>query len=371
MATKHGLNIVEIVDGPRTTRTVSTAIIGLVATAPLADADDFPLNTPVRVTDLEAAIVAAGATGTLAGALRAIADHGRFVVVTVRVAPGADAEATEDNVVAGVNKLLTAENAVGSRPRIIGAPGLDTAAVAAALAAVAPKLKARAYAYANGVDLAAAAAYRETFGARELMLLRPDFRVGNATSFAVARALGLRAKIDNEVGVHKTLSNMAIAGVTGLTEAISFDIGSDATEAGQLNDADITTAIQMNGFRFWGNRTCSDEPEYAFESAVGVNYLIQDTVLGAMAWAVDKPLSPFLARDIVEQINDRMRFFKSAGYILGGQAWLDKEVNTVGTIKSGKLTVDWDFTPPPPLEDLTFRPRITDRYLADFAALAS
>lgn len=32
-----------------------------------------------------------------------------------------------------------------------------------------------------------------------------------------------------------------------------------------------------------------------------------------------------------------------------------------------KLTLDYDYTPVPPLEDLGFRQRITDRYFADFA----
>jgi len=32
------------------------------------------------------------------------------------------------------------------------------------------------------------------------------------------------------------------------------------------------------------------------------------------------------------------------------------------------LYIDYDYTPVPPLEDLTFRQRITDSYLADFAS---
>ena len=32
------------------------------------------------------------------------------------------------------------------------------------------------------------------------------------------------------------------------------------------------------------------------------------------------------------------------------------------------LVIDYDYTPVPPIEDLTFRQRITDRYFGDFAA---
>lgn len=45
----------------------------------------------------------------------------------------------------------------------------------------------------------------------------------------------------------------------------------------------------------------------------------------------------------------------------------DAEPNTKETLKAGQLTIDYDVTPVPPLENLGFRQRITDRYLADFA----
>ncbi|VFS32403.1 major tail sheath protein [Salmonella enterica subsp. houtenae] len=37
-------------------------------------------------------------------------------------------------------------------------------------------------------------------------------------------------------------------------------------------------------------------------------------------------------------------------------------------LKPGKLTIDYDYTPVPPLENLMLRQRITDRYLVDFAS---
>ncbi|WP_333906541.1 phage tail sheath C-terminal domain-containing protein, partial [Delftia acidovorans] len=58
---------------------------------------------------------------------------------------------------------------------------------------------------------------------------------------------------------------------------------------------------------------------------------------------------------------------KALGYILDGRAWFDAEVNTTEALKAGKLVLDYDYTPVPPLEDLGFRQRITDRYFGDFA----
>ena len=47
----HGVRVFEVDEGGATIRVVSTAIIGIVSTAPMADADAFPLNTPVLLTN--------------------------------------------------------------------------------------------------------------------------------------------------------------------------------------------------------------------------------------------------------------------------------------------------------------------------------
>ena len=65
--------------------------------------------------------------------------------------------------------------------------------------------------------------------------------------------------------------------------------------------------------------------------------------------------------------NAKMRELKTLGYILDGSAWYDETINTAERLKEGKLVIDYDYTPIPPLEDLTFQQRITDRYFADFA----
>lgn len=82
---------------------------------------------------------------------------------------------------------------------------------------------------------------------------------------------------------------------------------------------------------------------------------------------IDKPLTPGLVKDILEGINARLRSLKAGGYILDGKAWINYEVNTTELLKSGKLTIDYDYTPLPPLEDLGLVQRITDKYYADWA----
>ncbi|ASN71753.1 hypothetical protein 3S12_21 [uncultured Caudovirales phage] len=380
----HGVRVLEINEGTRPIRTVSTAVVGMVCTASDADAVKFPLNKPVLLTDVLTASGSAGELGTLARSLDAIADQASPVTVVVRVEEGADEAATTSNIIGGVSPtgeylgmkaLLAAEAQLGVKPRILGVPGLDSLPVTTELVAIAEKLRGFAYANAYGCEtVSEALAYRAGFGARELMLIWPDFvswdttANANAPASAIARALGLRAKLDEQVGWHKTLSNVPVNGVSGLSKDIYFDLQNPATDAGLLNADEVTTLIRRDGFRFWGSRTCSADPLFAFENYTRTAQVLADTMAEGHFWAVDKPMHASLVRDIVEGINAKFRELKRGGYIIDGQCWLDEAANDKDTLKAGKLFLDYDYTPVPPLENLLLRQRITDRYLVDFAA---
>lgn len=378
----HGARVVEVNDGDRTITTISTAIVGMVCTAQDADAATFPLDTPVLLTDVQAAVGKAGKKGTLATSLQAIADQTQPVTVVVRVAEGADEAATTTNVIGGADEsgnytgmkaLLSAQAILGVKPRILGAPGLDNQDVTAAFATLAQQLRGFTYASAWGCQTVSdCIAYRNNFSQRELMLLWPDFLSWNSTTnaadvaFATARALGLRAKIDQDTGWHKTLSNVGVNGVTGISKGVFWDLQSTGTDADLLNQNDVTTLINKDGYRFWGDRTCSDDPLFAFENYTRTAQVLADTIADAQMWAIDMPMTPSLVKDMVHNINAKFREMVSNGYLIGANCWYDGTVNTPDTLKAGKLTVDYDYTPVPPLEDLTLRQRITDRYLADF-----
>lgn len=380
----HGVRVLEINEGTRPIRTVSTAIVGMVCTADDADPAAFPLNTPVLLTSVQSAIAKAGKTGTLAASLQAIADQTQPVTVVVRVAAGETDAETTSNIIGGTDEngkytgmkaLLAAKGRLKVTPRILGVPGLDSQPVATALVAIAQQLRAFAYVSAAGCKTKEeATAYRENFGAREVMVIWPDFEYWNTetdgtdTAPAVARALGLRAKIDQDTGWHKTLSNVPVNGVTGISADVFWDLQNPATDANYLNGNEVTTLINADGYRFWGSRTCSADPLFAFENYTRTAQVLADTMAEAHMWAMDKPMHPSLVRDMIEGINAKFRELISGGYLIGGEAWYDEEANTEATLKAGKLFIDYDYTPVPPLEDLTFRQRITDRYLADFAS---
>jgi phage tail sheath protein FI len=379
----HGITIRETTIGARTIRTASLGYIGLIATATAAagaatEALDaaFPLDTPVLVTDVEAAAGSAGTGGTLRAALQAIGDQTSPIVVVVRVAPGDDQAETDANVIGGtdgnsytgIQALLAAQGKLGVRPRIIGAPGLDSQAVTAQLVIAAKKLRARVYARAIGDDVADVITYRENFGDRELTLIWPN----TAASFAgdaVARALGLRARITEEQGWHKTLSNVTIGGVTALAKDVHFDLQDESNDAGLLNAAQVVTLIRNDGFRFWGNRTCAgdDQPEFSFESAVLTSFALQDMILSAVAPFMDQPMTIGLVKDLLETINAQLRLLVTEGRIIGAEAYYDPSKNSSAALAAGRPTISLKYTPAAPLENPIIELVNTAEYYDGFA----
>lgn len=382
----HGIQVNEPVTGVRPILEKSTAVIGLVATAtaavgaPTAALDAaFPLDRPVLVTDVRAALGAAGTGGTLRLALGAIADQGSPLVIVVRVAPGEDADETELKVIGdtaggvytGLQALLVAEARTGVRPRIIGVPGFDTQDVLNAACVVARALRGFVYGACRpagviATDRDAAVTYREEFGDRELMLIWPDMNGWDGQ--AVATALGARAMLDETIGWHKSLSNVPLSGVAGMTKDVGFDIRDASTDAGVLNAAQITTIVRMNGYRFWGNRGCAEEPFFSFEVATRSAQAIQDAIADAEAHFIDHPMTVGTVRDIVETANARLALWTTQGRLVGGKCWYDPQANPVEALTAGKLAIDYDFTPPAPLEGLTLNQRITGKYYLGFAA---
>lgn len=381
----HGVRVTEVDGGTRPLRTIQTNVIGMVATSDDADSEMFPLNRPVLLTNVRSALGSAGENGTLARSLDAIAAQASPLTIVVRVEEGEDEAATTANVIGGTDEngrytgmqaLLAAESG-GPRlkPRIIGAPGLENANVTAELATIAQKL--RGFAYASDLESENkedAAAFRETFGQRELMIIWPELMRFNTAAAeeqsiaASAFALGLRAKLDEQIGWHKTISNMVINGVTGISKDVYWDLQDPATDAGYLNEKDITTLINRQGFRFWGSRTCAGPQDlFPFENYTRTAQVLADTMADGHFWAVDAPMYPSLIKDIIEGINAKFAEWKTLGYIIDGTAWFDPEPNTKEVLKSGKAYIDYDYTPVPPLENLNFHQRITDRYLVDFA----
>ncbi|OOF85182.1 phage tail sheath subtilisin-like domain-containing protein [Rodentibacter ratti] len=381
----HGVKVTEISEALRTLTTSSTAVIGLVATASDADNDTFPLNKPTLLTGITPSIIAkAGKTGTLSRALDGILDIVNCKVVVIRVEESDDESQMKANVIGGVDDegnytglkaFLVSAAVCGVKPRIFCVPKYDSQDVTIELISVAQKLNGFVYASCYGCNTKEqAVTYRRQFSQRELMLIFGDFLSFNPhtkqteVDYAVVRAAAMRAYQDKEFGWHTSISNKGLNGVTGVTKPLSFDINDSATDVNYLNEQGITACINYNGYKFYGLRTCSADKLFIYENYTRTAQVLKDTIAQSFDWAVDKDISVNLVKEIVEAINAKWREFVAKGYLIGGKAFINPELNTAATLKDAKLLISYDYCPVPPLEQLGFRQYISDEYLVEFAA---
>lgn len=384
----HGVRIRENTDLVTAINDIESSVIGVVAVADDADAETFPLNTPVLLTRVNNVLGKAGKTGSLYKTLKAIADQTSPKVIVVRVATATDeADAktqsqliiggtTEDGSYTGMYAFLTAEQKVGYRPRILAAPDYDTEEVTSALCVIAQNLRAFVYANCYGCKtMAEAITYRAKFAYRELMLIWPDFIAYNPLTGkneifpAPAYACGLRALIDNNHGWHKSLSNISVNNVLGISQDVFWSLQAEDSDANELNNKEITTLIKRNGFRFWGNRV-TDTNAYIFEVYTRTAQILADSIAEAQFEAIDEPLTPTNVKDVVSGINGKLSALVTQGRLIGAECWFDILDNPTTGLRQGQVRIRYKYTPVPPMEDLTMYQTFTDEYFgAAFSSL--
>ena len=387
----HGVEVVEIDAGPRPVQTVRSGVIGIVGTAPSADPDVFPFNTPVLIAGsrTKAAKLDTIGTGlgTLPAAMDSIFDQAGAVVVVVRVDPGADETAALAAVVGGTNAttgqyegvhaLVGAQSIHGLTPRILIAPGFTHQRpgdlknpVMAELEGIATRLRSVIIGDGPNTTDEDAIAYAGDFGSSRVFIVDPGtlkYSSAGTTvpAYASAHVAGLIAKSDNERGFWWSPSNQEISGIIGTGRPVDFAIGDPNSRANLLNEQGIATIIREDGYRLWGNRTMSSDPKWIFLSVRRTADMINDSLLRAHMWAVDRNISKTYIKDVVESVNAYLRHLTTLGAILGGTCWADPDLNTPDQIALGKVYFDFDFTPPYPAEHITFRSQLVNDYLTE------
>lgn len=387
MAFLHGVEIVEIDTGPRPIQTVKSSVIGLVGTAPDAMEDVFPLNTPVLIAGNQQEAAKLGYTGTLPQAITGIFAQAGAMIVVVRVEEGTNEADTISNVIGGVgddgqytglSALLGAECVVYLAPKIIIAPQYSaTASVATAMQPIADRLRAVALIEGPNTTDQAAIQYRKQFGSKRLFVVDPGLKVWDTTKNAdavvpnSAYVAGLIARVDNELGFWWSPSNQLIYGITGLARPVDFVLGDSNSRANHLNENEITTVIQQDGYRLWGNRTCSEDPKWAFINVVRTADILNDSLQREHLWAVDRCITKTYVADVQEGVNAYIRSLIAQGALLGGHCWPDPDLNSPANLAAGKVYWNFDFTPPAPAEHLTFQSILTNDYYATITGEAA
>ncbi|TDE34117.1 phage tail sheath subtilisin-like domain-containing protein [Antarcticimicrobium sediminis] len=364
----HGTRLQESNETPVLVQVAQSAVVGLLGTAPDADAAKFPLNTPVLLKGTPTEAADLGATGTLKDAVDDVFDQIGAYTVVIRVEEGADDAGTMSNLVGdattltGVHALKKAEAQLGIKPRLIAIPGFTTGdgttanPVVAELVGVLDQLKAVAFVDGPDTTDAEAIAYRDLIGSQRVYVVDPKVLVWDtATSAYVsrpasARFAGVQARVDTNLGFWHSLSNKAINGIGGASRTVTYGLQAD-----YLNENHVGTIINMgSGFITWGNRAATDDDLWVFLSVRRTADFINEAIEKAYLEFVDKPFSAANLKFMLESGNAAMRTFKASGAILGGRVWIDETLNEPTEMAAGKITLSMEFEPPAPMEDIRF-----------------
>ena len=385
----HGTRVFE---AGQTTRAVSVddySTIGAVLVSDDADAQKFPLNTPVVMfsndTDMKAG---AGTTGNADAIFDAIDDQGvtaEMVVVRVAKGTGANAQAILESTIANIvgasanNTGVHAFKDAASVPKILIAPGYTSQRIAnaknpvmAELAGIASRLRAIVIGDTPGSTKEADATYALDFpDDKRAYLFSPGVKVLRGVSIVVepgsGRVAGLFVKRDKAVGgPFESPSNQPMGGIVGAARPIPYYDGEPDSEANWLNQRHITT-LKKNAI-LWGNHTMAQDPLDRFVNVVRTTDMIDGAVIKAFEWANDRTQSVPLAVAVIQSMQAFLDELTAKGAILGGRCWFDRAVNTNEAMSAGVLRLEYDREPAAPLEDLQFAAR---RNIAYYATLAN
>lgn len=462
----HGVETTEVENGARPVKTVKSAVIGLIGTAPMG-----PVNTvTLCLSEKDAAQFGSQYSGfTIPQALDAIYDHGAGTVLVINVldpdvhkthvdnasvtfaaATGKaqlaqravaklvlrqsldttpyidgtdyqlDAQTgvvtrlnsnipTDDAVLASYDyadptkvtaaEIIGAVNAAGNRTgmkllhdtynqfgffaKILIAPVFCTQnSVSVELIALADKLDAITYIDAPiGTTFAQVLAGRGPAGSinfntssDRVRLCYPHVKVYDAQTNSERleplsqRAAGLRAKVDLERGFWWSSSNQELLGITGVERQLSAMIDDPNSEVNLLNEQGITTVFNSygSGLRLWGNR-CAAWPTVThmrnFENVRRTGDVINESIRYFSQQYIDMPITQALIDALTESVNGYGRKLIGDGALLGFKCWYDPARNEETELAAGHLLLSYKYTPPPPLERLTFETEITSEYL--------
>jgi len=334
--------------------------------------EPFPLDTPVLVYGDEKY---AEPLGTDTDAYKYIAQlmeqYGALVVV-VRAKYSSDADEQKSNIINAIEMFKIAKAKIEVKPRILIAPGYShDDAVGAKLESVSFKLRAISY-----LDMAMTASKTSAMQRTKLYGERvevqwPWHKIWDTDLNqyihmpSSVSAVGLRCRIDSEFGVHYSKSNNEYYNLSGTYEDVQWELSDKSSVANVLNSNKVSTTILASGFLHWGNRTCSNDSKWVFETSRRTIDMVNDSVESSMMWAVDRPGTTQWLQDVLESINNYLRGLKTQGVIVDGKAWLAEDVNTPDLMSQGVYYFDFDVGLYYPGEHLIFRSKVNNGYLEE------
>ena len=193
---------------------------------------------------------------------------------------------------------------------------------------------------------------------KHIMALWPCIAVGSSWFWYSAIMGALTAYIDaNNDDVPNLSPSNKLIGVTGTVLADGeTEVVLDQLQGNAVNSFGVTTAINVNGWRTWGNRSAcypanTDPKDMWFCCRRFFSWWGNSFILTYFQ-KVDDPANVRLIETIVDTENIRGGAYVSAGKCARAEITFNMDENPVTNLIDGKLTFHQYLTPYPPAEDI-------------------
>ena len=270
----------------------------------------------------------------------------------------------------GLELLRTVYPKFGMTPGLISAPGWShNATVAAAMEAKCTNI--------NGVfscecvvdiptDTArvysAVKTAKESLGADSAHTIAcwPMGKVGEKVYYLSALVSALQSYTDanNDDVPYRSPSNQSL-GITGLCLADGSEVVLDQDQANTVNSYGVVTALNMNGFKAWGNNTAaypsSTDPKDRWIPCRRMFTWWGNTLIQTYFQKVDSPMNRRLIENVVDSENIRGNSFVARGYVAGAGVEFRDMDNPSTDLLNGIIRFKVNLAPYVPAENIEFK----------------
>ena len=275
------------------------------------------------------------------------------------------------------NDLIGSDNGPGRRSGIqalaerddiamAAVPGVTSETVQAALITHCERLKYRVAvldAPLSAQDVSALQSHRNHYDSSYAAYYAPWVRALNSSNGRIesfppsACAMGIYARSDNSVGVHKAPANEVVRNITDLVLPFT------AAEQDVLNPVGINLIRDLSprGLRLWGARTLTSDPEWTYLNVRRLFVYLEHSIDLGTQWVVFEPNSEALWARVTATINAFLFGVWKSGALMGTtpqEAYFitcDRTSMTQDDIDNGRLVCLIGIAPVKPAEFVIFR----------------
>lgn len=190
-----------------------------------------------------------------------------------------------------------------------------------------------------------------------VMALWPCVQIGSMVMWASAFQAALTAYTDaNNDDVPSLSPSNKAAGITGTVLEDGTEVLLDQTQANTVNSFGVSTFINVNGWRTWGNNTAAypavTDPKDRWFCCRRYFTWRENGFILTFFQKVDNPADRRLVETIVDSANIEGNSYVASGKCAADYIQFNEEENSVTDLLNGKLTFHHHLAPYTPAEDI-------------------